>query len=185
MQNQDTGSLVIIGGTKGVGKTTIATELCRRQNLTYKHPGDWFKAYDKLESKVIEGMALHDILFTNEEMLMDLHYSVFIKSHGYIQTFSDESLKVIGANFNNISMFLITLPESLLLERRINDFEKERKLDLEIIRNDLLKNWEAFQHYKEVLEKEANVESNTIINLNFANSIEQIIEIINNFKIWY
>jgi adenylate kinase len=174
--------LIIIGGARGVGKTTVAKKYFELVGGSYIHPGDQFVKYiysgspAVLESKVIEGMALQQILNSPKPTIVDLHYSAYVKPIGFIKGFCDDSLKILAREYKNISLYLIDLPAEVLLERRLKDPDKtakKRKMDLETIREELRQNKEGFQYFVDFLSKYTSVKSKVVVNNSFEQALKE------------
>ena len=184
--NSSLDDLIIIGGARGVGKTTIAKKYFALTGGSYIHPGDQFIKYvyngtpAVEESKVIEGMALHEILNSPKSTIVDLHYSAYVKPIGFVKGFCDDSLKILAREYKNISLYLIDLPAEILLERRLSDSNKEvkkRKMDLETIKEELKQNKEGFQHFVDFLSKYTSVKFKVIVNDDIENTLNEMAKV--------
>ncbi len=175
--------LIIIGGARGVGKTTIAKEVFKQLSGSYVHPGDQFMKYfygnlDIKETKIIEGMALQEVLNSPSPTVVDLHYKFYVKPHGWDDCFCDDSLTILAQNYNKIKLYLVELDAETLYQRRLSDPNKEkkkRKFDKNIIEEELKQNKEGFQRFVDFLSKITQVESKTIVNNDFKKSLEEMV----------
>ncbi len=177
--------LIIIGGARGVGKTTMAKEVFKQLNGSYVHPGDQFIKYFYgnlyiKETKIVEGMALHEVLNAAKPTIVDLHYKFYAKSQGWGDCFCDDSLTILAQNYGKIKLYLVELDAETLYQRRLSDpnkIQKKRKIDKEIIEEELKQNKEGFQRFVDFLSKITRVESKVVVNKDFQKSLEEIVGI--------
>ncbi len=184
MNHQNTDELIIIGGARGVGKTTVAKKVFEILQGSYVHPGDQFMRYMYSkpwigDPKIIEGMALHEILNAPKPTIVDLHYKAYTKPTGYVDGFCEDSLKVLADNYGKIKLYLIELDADTLYDRRMSDpnkTAKKRKLDKEIIAEELRQNKEGFEHFVKQMEKITVVEPKIIVNEDLETTINEILD---------
>ncbi len=175
--------LIIIGGARGVGKTTIAKEVSKQLSGSYVHPGDKFIKYfysglNIRETKIIEGMALNEVLNSPKPTIVDLHYKFYSKSNGWGDGFCDDSLTILAQNYSKIKLYLVELDAGTLYQRRLADPNKEkkkRKIEKEVIQEELRQNKEGFQRFVDFLGKLTRVESKVVVNNDFQKSLEEIV----------
>ncbi|MBI4919011.1 hypothetical protein HY837_03715 [archaeon] len=183
MNRQNTDELIIIGGARGVGKTTVAKKVFELLHGSYVHPGDHFIRYMYSkpwigDPKIIEGMALHEILNAPKPTIVDLHYKAYTKPTGYVEGFCDDSLKVLADNYSKIKLYLIELDVDTLYERRMSDpnkTNKKRKLEKETITEELKQNKEGFEHFVKQMQNLTIVEIKVIVNTDLEKTIDEIL----------
>lgn len=168
--------LVIVGGCRGVGKTTLAKQYCSERHVAYKHPGDWFVRYlYEIDSKLIEGIAVHDILAAPKPVFVDIHYATYVKPKGWVQGLCNDSLKLLGEQYKDIALYLVEVDEETLYRRRLVDLhKKKRKLEKGIITEELRQNSEAFEHYVAILAQYTKVTAQRIVNTSLEESLRTL-----------
>ncbi|PIN82015.1 hypothetical protein COV11_00115 [Candidatus Woesearchaeota archaeon CG10_big_fil_rev_8_21_14_0_10_30_7] len=185
MKNQNLDELIIIGGARGVGKTTLAKEFFKRTQGSYVHPGDQFIKYQYSgeprinESKIIEGLALAEILKAPKPIIVDLHYRAYSKFEGWVNGFCMDALKVLASNYDKVKLYLIDLDENTLYDRRMNDqdrIEKRRKLDKNIIKEELEQNRAGYEFFIKTISPITCVEAKIIINKDFNTALDELIQ---------
>lgn len=166
--------LIILGGCKGVGKTTLAKLYCDETRTAYRHPGDWFLKYlGRADTHLLEGMALHDIITATKPVLVDLHYKTYVKPHGYRDGLRDESLALLAQEYPRIALYLVEISPDELYKRRKKD-GKKRKLELDIIAEELRQNKLAFEHFRQQLGNSCST-AEIIVNRTLEESLKALL----------
>lgn len=174
-QNSDR-ELVIIGGARGVGKSTLSKMYCSHQGASYHNPGDWFEKYlYKVDSTFIEGIVTHDVL-SSPKPVVDMHFATYVKPWGFRRGFCDDSLKMLSEYFGTICLYLVEVDAQKLYDRRVADVSKKRKLDIDIIREELNQNAQAFEHFVKVLSKKSVVHARKIVNSDLEDTLNELIK---------
>ncbi len=129
----------------------------------------------EIDSKLIEGIAVHDIIIASKPVLVDIHYATYVKPTGWIQGLCDDSLKLLGEHYKDIALYLVEVDGETLYQRRLVDLhKKKRKLEKEIIANELRQNSQAFEHYVATLAQYTKVTAQRIVNTSLEESLKGV-----------
>ena len=177
MKSQPIAELIILGGCKGVGKTSLAKEYCSQAGATYKHPGDWFDTYlHIIDNQQIEYLAVQDALAAPPPVLLDLHYSVYVKPFGWVRGLGDDGLKIVGQHYSSVALYLMESDVQAVYLRRVGDVHnKKRRLEKEIIVEDLRRNEEAFWHFVQALAPHTRVTAQKIVHRTLEESVRKLL----------
>jgi len=156
--------LYFIGGSKGVGKSTVIKKASELSEILIINTGNF---YLKDKQNAEESIVKH--LLDCPVSIVDTHYAGHISGtfkgeykRGMKQTSIDGLAKV-----KEIELVLITLPVDELLERRINDSSELRDTNRENTLIELEQNFKYFKEYCMQLERCGYV----IINQDFNGSV--------------
>ncbi len=156
--------LILIGGAKGVGKSTVIDKIRERMNIEVVNTGDiyWYSIKKGLDPE----KEIADYLINYHLGLVDTHYT-----GGYYKTpdgghfprgLSKENLIFINS-VKSIDLILLDLDEKNLIQRRIDS--KERKYhDVEVMRKELEMNRYYFGEYCKDLSIAGLIITNSDIN---------------------
>ncbi|MBI4143879.1 AAA family ATPase [Candidatus Woesearchaeota archaeon] len=180
MSFQDSGELVILGGAKGTGKTTLAQQLCSETGMTYIHPGSWFIKYWNKEHPLETEKRIVDEILQLRSPLIDIHYASYVKglegiAEGYVQGLCDSSIKQLAERYSPVVLYLVEVDASTLMQRRLCD-NKRRKLELTIIEEELSQNRKGWEHFRELMSSCTEVKPETIANYEIEVSLAKIIQ---------
>jgi len=141
-----TKELYMVGGSSGVGKTTLVNAL----SIPYEiiHTGNIARKSSPCSQRELSGLIVSEI-FLHERVFLDTHYASIsgqTGTHVFYQGLHDEDL---------VSLIDIPLKVFILIDRNIldvyhqrkNDSDKKRILELDQIKRDRDLNKEYFQRY--------------------------------------
>jgi adenylate kinase len=122
--------LVFVGGSKGVGKTSLCREVVEANRLQYVHTGTIVGRY-----KPFHEAPLIKTLLSEGDKLIDTHYAASYRVDPYLfyQGISDDGLRQISEGRIWGKVILITSSPKKILGRRISDAQERRCLDAEQI----------------------------------------------------
>lgn len=164
--------IYFIGGTKGVGKSTIISEANKFLNYKIIHSGTFFSFNTPYETAQIN--LLETLLSTNNPTILDTHYAGFNKTKNkYLRGLEKHNLQLLNEN-KNLKFILITSSYEEILNRRINDKTRTRDLRKEHVIKEALLNNKYFNEYI----KETNNRHAIINNKEKKDSINELIEML-------
>lgn len=162
--------LILIGGAKGVGKTTLLEALNKMYSVPLMNTGDIVVKARECGSDPEE--EVYNFLMGEYSGMVDTHF-VGYQGKGFVRALSREHLLSINQK-KTIDLVLIDLDLDTVLKRRLKDPLKERIYSPEHTARELERSRYFFKKYCGDL----NVPGIVIINNNREDSIKRLTEIL-------
>ncbi len=148
-----------VGGAKGVGKTTLLTDIAKEKGLQIVNTGSFF--YVKQPKKIIKATVVNHLI-KNTPLIADTHYAGFIDgeySGKYERTLYVDELALLAEN-SDLELILVEIDPEKLFSRRSLATNKKRNLNIEHVRAELRYNRKYFHDYCEQLSQQGFIINN-------------------------
>jgi|TARA_B100001971_G_C18247140_1_gene575156 adenylate kinase len=151
--------MIFIGGSKGVGKTTLSRRIYSEIEIEYINTGERFRKYrpdfDELFSDELSGL--------NEEVLIDTHYSASSSKtpYDFHLGLSKEALMKVKENPIRKEIILVTADPEIIHKRRFKDSIRGRCLEIEQIILENKMNDQYSKVYAEILGCDRSILDNS------------------------
>ncbi len=156
--------IILIGGAKGTGKSTITKKISEITGKNHLHTGTLFLDADK-NLEIYEKMLFEKV--AGFSGIMDTHYAGY-HADGFCRGISEGLLKNIGKM--KTGLVLIELDVDTLYERRMID-KKIRIMDKKHMSEELYWNRKYFNEYCD----ELRIEGKSLSNYDLENTINGVI----------
>ncbi|MAG07464.1 hypothetical protein CMI46_01460 [Candidatus Pacearchaeota archaeon] len=124
--------IIFIGGSKGVGKTSLARAVSEELNLEYINTGDRFRKYrPQFDKKFCQ-----ELIDLDHGVLIDTHYAASSSKTPYDLNIGLDEKYQMHLRFNSNyggKIILIEASPEVILERRAQNGDPRRCLDIEQI----------------------------------------------------
>jgi adenylate kinase len=166
--------IYIVGGSHGVGKTTIMNEIAKQTEISIIHSGKFFKEiYDKEEAQT---KLVYDAI-AKAPVILDTHYAGHKKgiASSFNRGLEEKHLKILSLE-NKVECILIDVDTKTLLHRRWKDRNvRERNYDFDQTDKDLELNRKYFNEYCKYLK----IDGYHIFNYFLPRTIKKVAEALN------
>jgi len=170
-------NLVLMGGSKGVGKTSLARTVSSILGFEYINTGERFRKYrPDFDNKFVQ-----ELINAKGNFIIDTHYATSSsKTHYDFHIGIDEKCQMLLRSDSNYSgkVILINADPKIILERRKRDGEERRCLELEQIIKENNANSEYSRIYASCLDLPYLSLRNE--DLSIRGAINKLLEIIKN-----
>ncbi|MFW9875616.1 MAG: ATP-binding protein [Candidatus Thorarchaeota archaeon] len=164
--------LVLIGGAKGVGKSTVLDELSKDFPFEIVNTGNIVKLV-KNNSFNYEQIILH-LISKQEGLIFDTHYAVYDGDDGFKRNKLYDLLPKIDQK-RNMKLILVDSTPEIILKRRKKDVSRSRRMEFNHIKRELEKNREYFQDFCNYISTEGTVIFNNTLD-QCLNNVRRYIE---------
>lgn len=121
--------LLFIGGSKGIGKTSLAKAISRRLQFEYINTGEKFRKYrPEFDNKLVE-----ELINLEKNFVIDTHYATSSRKTPYnfhIGLNEDSQKKLREKSLYSGKIIIIKAKPETILIRRLKDGEERRCLEL-------------------------------------------------------
>lgn len=121
------GKLVFIGGSKGVGKTSLSRKLSEEIGYEYINTGDRVRLY----RPTFEENFVKELSELEGNYIIDTHYAAYSRKdpYNFFMGLSENSLSQINSNSDHSGLIIfITADVETILKRRVLDADPRRHL---------------------------------------------------------
>ncbi len=170
--------LIFFGGSKGVGKSSLAKEVSKNLDLIYLNTGERFRKYRPNFQKEF----IKELVESEGRYLIDTHYAVSSSRTPYNLSIGIDERYLMHLRFNSKYdgvIYLITADPEIILERRKQDRDPRRCLELSQISKENNLNDVYSKIYASCLNLPRSIFNNE--NLSLTDSIEKMT---NELKKW-
>ncbi len=158
--------LILIGGAKGVGKSTVISEIKKITKINVVNTGEI--CINAIKNKLNPEEEIRNYLIKHHYGIVDTHYTGGYSNKGFSRGLSKEYLLDI-AESKSIDLILLDLDEESLFKRRYGSKEKKYQ-DREAIRKELEMNRYYFEQYC----KDLLISGFTILNTEVKKTVDAI-----------
>jgi len=124
--------LIFVGGSKGVGKSTLARAIAEDKGFEYVNTGERFRKYRPNYDRLFCG----ELISTDKDTIIDTHYAASFSKTPYDFEMGMDEKYQLHLRFNsshNGKVILVEASPEIVLSRREMDGDSRRCLDIEQI----------------------------------------------------
>ncbi|MHA1381959.1 MAG: hypothetical protein ACTSRG_26610 [Candidatus Helarchaeota archaeon] len=141
--------IIFVGGTKGVGKTSLISKALEKFDLGYINTGERVREYRPF----FEEKLVRELKSKQEDILLDTHYAVSSRKTPYefMRGLSEETIFQIRIIYSKRKVLLLTSTPEEILYRRKRDGNPKRIFDLNQITLEEELNKKYSKEYSDIL----------------------------------